>query len=109
MFGFALALGLVAAFGFALGVRPGRPKRPTFSSVFLPSFFSGLVLLSAWVLLSESSAARLLSWGFDDYDLLVVYPALGLFSVVGGFLVAYSWSFAFGCAVTARRLRKNQK
>jgi hypothetical protein len=106
MLRFALALALVAALGFARGMRPGRPKLPTLSSIFLLSFFSGLVILSAWVLVSETSPARLMSWGLDNYDLLLIYPALGLFCVGVSFALAFSWSFVVGRSITAQRLRR---
>jgi hypothetical protein len=109
MLRFALALALVAALGFARGMRPGRPRLPTLSSIFLLSFFSGLVVLSAWLLVSETSPARLMSWGFDNYDLLLIYPALGLFCVGMGFPMAFSWSFVVGRSITAQRLRKSGK
>jgi hypothetical protein len=103
-----LILGILALFGFAVGVRPRSQDRPAGSPALLTSF-SIMVLLATWVLVSEGWIPRLKAWGVDELDMIGVYAVLGLVSLAGSFVLFPTWGYVIGRALSRRRVQWARK
>jgi hypothetical protein len=108
VFSVVLILGVLAFFGFAVGVRPRRQDRPERSLTLLMTF-SVIVLLAAWVLVSEGWFRRLKAWGVDELDMLGVHAVLGLACLAGSLVLFPAWGYVIGRTASRRRVQGNRK
>jgi len=103
-----LSLGVLALFGFAVGVRPRGQDRPA-RWLALLSAFSVIVLLVMWVLVGEGWFRWLKAWGVNELDMIGVYAVLYLVSLAGSFVLFPAWGYVIGRTVSRRRVQGGRK
>jgi hypothetical protein len=108
VFSVVLILGVLALFGFAIGVRPRRQDRPARSLTLLITL-SAIVLLATWVLVSERWFRRLKAWGVDELEMIGVYAVLDLVCLAGSLVLFPAWGYVIGRTVSRRQVQGTRK
>ncbi len=107
MFNLVLIFPVLTLSGFAFGCQPRRQDRP--APLTLLTTGSVVVLLVAWVLVSEGWFRRLKAWGVDELDMLAIYAALSLLCFAGSLVLFPAWGYVIGRTVSRQRVQRTRK